>query len=530
MTNRSMIRSCQLYWLLLPYLLVFVAACNSVPTYPGASESPNTQPTRSDINTATQAAATASPDLNLSKTPPGSSFPTQISTVTFPATQTPFFPDFSGTIIGKPVLFPTFDATTALTLTPASPETCPPANPDLVPDLDAWENDCQPLESCPQIAPRILEYLNSGGTLSSVVDSVRQHSSGELGVSDLTGDGVPELFFVFGDLLIIGCDDGGYRPYLQIPRYTGSFYRILSVGDMNLDGLPELIFGLYEFSGSFTRTPYRIIGWNGQQFDNLITEPTFQSRYGSGGAGNHWVWMDNAGRFSSWWVEDIDSNGTLEFVVSGGLPATRLSIAEGPFRAETHTYMWDGSGFRLYRTEIEPPDYRFQAVQDADYAVLDGDYNRALELYQAVIISDELEWWSEQRGWNELSRYDAQFSSDGATPTLIAPDLNEYYYLAGYAHFRIMVLNVFLDLFPEAQAVYKALVENFPAGQPGSDYAYMATLFWNEYQSSQNIGSACNMAVAYARTHPQTLTYLGSPNHGLQSNQYTPEELCPFGY
>jgi hypothetical protein len=67
-----------------------------------------------------------------------------------------------------------------------------------------------------------------------------------------------------------------------------------------------------------------------------------------------------------------------------------------------------------------------------------------------------------------------------------------------------------------------------PSGQPGHAYAEMAQAFWDEYQSSRNLGSSCGKAVAYATAHPDILIYLGSDYHGTQSLWYQPADICPF--
>lgn len=75
--------------------------------------------------------------------------------------------------------------------------------------------------------------------------------------------------------------------------------------------------------------------------------------------------------------------------------------------------------------------------------------------------------------------------------------------------------------------VYDTLQEKYPAGQPGYEFAAMAKDFWQEYQTSQNIGQACRKAIDYAAAHPEILGYLGDYYHGSQSKIYQPEDVCP---
>lgn len=129
------------------------------------------------------------------------------------------------------------------------------------------------------------------------------------------------------------------------------------------------------------------------------------------------------------------------------------------------------------------------------------------------------------------------------TPTpLPAPiiDSAEYYHLAAYARFRIMLIYVLLGSQVNAKVAYNSLQAGFPKGQTGHSYAEMATAFWQEYQSSSDIQLACGKAVEYAIDHDEEiLPYLGNVTylsnlldnyyHGWQNIDYLPKDVCPFG-
>ncbi|HKZ70229.1 MAG TPA: hypothetical protein VJ020_09120 [Anaerolineales bacterium] len=230
-------------------------------------------------------------------------------------------------------------------------------------------------------------------------------------------------------------------------------------------------------------------------------------------------------------LNDIDGNGTIELILEGGI-SSGVNYRDGlPWRVQTDTHMWSGEAFVFYRTKYAAPQYRFQAVQDADQATLGREYDTALDLYQEAIFRDELEWWSPERRAYEQALWDASWHFEVPTPTPLpfpTPDPNEYPNLAAYARYRIILLHILRGYLPEATIVYETLQEKFPAGQPGHEFAEMATEFWIDYQTSQDIGQACNQAVEYARSHSEILTYLGSDYHGWQSHEYTPEDVCPF--
>jgi hypothetical protein len=313
---------------------------------------------------------------------------------------------------------------------------------------------------------------------------------------------------------------------------NGSPATILALKDMNLDGLQEMVVyigpaGLGSISG------VQIIGWNGVALQSLITQTEFWGLYILDGARAGWIFMNGLGKnthsfMDNWIIQDIDQNGTWELIVNGGLAIRGDDLEHGPYRAETDIYMWNGTGFALHSMDLDPPQYRFQAVQDGDRYVLFGQYDKALDLYQQAIFSDKLDWWSPERSEYDRDLFDALYSGQ-ATPALPAPGLNEYPNLAAYARYRIMLLHIVRGWLPEAKTVYDTLQLKFQEWEEGHAYAEMAAAFWTEYQASQDIGQACNKAVEYATANTElTLTYIGSDYHGWQSHYYKPIDVCPF--
>jgi hypothetical protein len=196
-----------------------------------------------------------------------------------------------------------------------------------------------------------------------------------------------------------------------------------------------------------------------------------------------------------------------------------------PWRKETRTCTWNGEKYVLTRTEFSLPEFRFQAVQDADRAALAGEYDRAIDLYRQAIFDDQLDWWSADREMYEIQQ--VAFETPVPWPTPI-PDPAEYYYLAAYSRFRILVLHVLRGFTSDAKIVYDTLQAKFPDGEAGYEFVEMAALFWDEYQGSSDVGAACGKAIEYAAAHPDILPYLGSHYHGDQDHTYVPDDVCPF--
>ena len=375
-----------------------------------------------------------------------------------------------------------------------------------------------------------LDFLNSGGTPAAVVDAFVQKYGARIPTpalqQDVTGDGVNELILT-NDLsvLVLGCNAGEYQALLNEtggdPASSIRFVRFTIPGDMNLNGIPEMITNVQagHMSGFHNVS---IFEWDGDQFASIIQGER-------DGDVSETAFMLGVTSIS---VRDVDGNKTLELILEGGVPYEESSdyTVGLPWRKETHSYSWNGNLFVLYRVEFSPPEYRFQAIQDGDRASLAGDYDQALALYQEAVFSDQLEWWSDER-WSYEVRLRSLIETSDPTPV---PDLTEYHHLAAYGRYRILLLHTVRGFLPEAETLFNTLTETFLPGQPGYAYVELAAAFWNEYRASANMGQACAAAIEYAALHPvEVLFYLGNGEYtddifGSQSLEYRPEDVCPF--
>jgi hypothetical protein len=433
-----------------------------------------------------------------------------------------------------PVSNPTFahSATPDLATRTSPPQAkCPVENPNLVPNFSLPQDPVPP----PNLEEPILDFLNAGGSRHTLIDYL-----GQIGAAkeedflerDLTGDGVPELLVGEGHLRIYTCRDQKYYTAVDLAPYTWATPSIIFIDDMNLDRLPEIVIERPEDGVVDVVHDYQILEWDGEQFKNLITPENFENRYmHSSSIEEGWIVIGGVTRplgSSQWAVNDTDNNGTLELILSGGISVNNEGYYMGPWRVTTTTYIWDGNNFILHNAEYEPAQFRFQAMQDADYAMVKGQYDEALKLYQDVIWSDTLAWWSEEmRGYVTAKVADSDIIP---TPTLPAPDLKEHDNLAAYAFYRILLLHVLRGNLSDAQASYDTLQNKFPANHEGHAYAELGRIFWTTYQTSQNIRTACDSAIKFADEHRQEILYYIGSNvrHGWQSFYYEPEDICPF--
>ena len=397
------------------------------------------------------------------------------------------------------------------------------------------------LHEYPAYFQKILDFLNAGGEPEYLHNylGLQPDSWAEV---DMTGDGIPELVMSVYGVHILMCENGHYEDLLHFLIGDDPFLssRIMAINDMNLDGVPELVIrGVIMSAGVFI---YRIYEWDGVSFQSLIwSEQELASWfYTPTGIALNWYsyWapytlsynqqvMSIAGLGDT--VQDTDGNGTLELIIHSDIPIPKYRY-DGPWRKTKQIYMWNGSFFNLAQLSIEPPIYRFQAVEDGDRLSLLGNYQEAMNLYKAAIFDKTLYAWS-------MDNYSAQFAAEGQglpTPEFIPIDQEEYNNLAAYAYYRIMLLYILQNETGEAHIAYTDLQAISPDNQQGHIYAEMAIEFWGKYQSTKSIGEACSAAIKFAEGHKDNIyTYLGNfynftNSHGGQSHFYTSWDLCPF--
>ena len=98
----------------------------------------------------------------------------------------------------------------------------------------------------------------------------------------------------------------------------------------------------------------------------------------------------------------------------------------------------------------------------------------------------------------------------------------------------MLLLHAVMGQAKAAEVDYNLLVHNYPSGKDGFVYAELASAFWQNYQASKNIQSACQQAIQFAGNNEhEVFYYVGNIDneenwHGEQSHQYEPEDVCPF--
>jgi len=478
-------------WVLIT-ILILVSACAPATQATPVPVINNTTATPSPISTTTQ-----------------TSLPTETPTASI--TPLPTIPTFT----------PTFDVSTILTVTPAPKAKCPKENPNLVPTFYLPKHPgCFDTDRCvfSGTDKEILEFLNEGGAIPSAIAKLKTAIRGnyqEYAYQDVTNDGIYDLMFVdfsmFGTLHILFCNKEKYQVFSSPITGAEFFYQNqkIIVQDLNLNNVPEVIFMQLNGISLYIHT----FEWNGQTFQDLSPNVT---------TGNIIT------------IEDVDHNGTKEILGTGiislsgfyGYPYFGSSDFNIPqLRSMTYAYSWNGTNFVFSSEKFEPPQYRFQAVQDGDYAVRLEEYAQALSLYQDAVFNEKLESWSTAQYEYLQTKY---YNSNATLPPLPIEDTTEYPRFAAYAYYRIMLLHLVQGNQSDAGTVYNTLQEKFGNDQYSRAYVEMAIAFWNACQSAHKMYDGCAAAIQYAVEHPEILIPLGSDYHGAQSHIYKPEDVCPF--
>ena len=387
----------------------------------------------------------------------------------------------------------------------------------------------------------ILKYLNGGGApgdLAAMLTGLRAPpglDEGEGGepvlaqvvTQDVTGDTTPDVLVTFTvpygrgygatSALIAVCNQERYEMYVMFRRagagsraeglYTGGGAGILAVEDVNQDAVPEVVLQVLWTD----QAEFYVYEWNGSGFDNLIR------RYDDIMLMEFYNLIVYRGDVQ---VQDATGDGVPDLVLTDRLPPDYpLAFPE---RDRTEIWSWNGFSLDQVTTIFGPPKYRFQAIYDGDDASRIGEYDRALALYQQAIFDEELLGWNP--GYNPYF-----YNRDEAIPTPV-PDPDSRLRLNAYGRYRILLLHAVQGFQAEARTVYDTLQEKFPEGSTGSKYAELATVFWQEFSSSGDIGLACSKAADFAETQSDVIHIpLGYDYYTIGNRAYHPEDICPFG-
>ncbi|OGO18748.1 MAG: hypothetical protein A2Z14_09705 [Chloroflexi bacterium RBG_16_48_8] len=348
--------------------------------------------------------------------------------------------------------------------------------------------------SVEELPAEILQYLNAGGNLVSLLSSLEESGtvpidSPGLVEKDFTGDGFydialtlidpePEFILTQGTLILNQCQGDHYEMAFQSPELMDwGVPTLFSSDDLNGDSISDLLVGRQSCGAHTCFIRLEALIWNGETLENRL-QGTSDDMPGP--------------------TIEVYSDTNEILVTAEGIG----SVGAGPFRRFIRRWTWDteAGAFLSSPDTFLPSNYRIHVLHDADQAAQDRNYDRAIELYTLVIEDDEL-----------LDYIDP--------PT-------ERAQLGAYASFRLMLVYLLLEEFEAAEAAHASIMATYPADNPASDFAQMADAFWTEYQSSSDLGSACLAAQTYAISHQETI--IDKLYYGYANPSYEAADICPF--
>jgi hypothetical protein len=339
------------------------------------------------------------------------------------------------------------------------------------------------------VVDEMLRFLSAGGSVRALEAGLRDdwELPGETGTIradvDLTGEGAPEVLLSYtspegdGTLVVLGCADGAFRSLYQALSEGDTPPEILWSADMNNDRMPEVAFSSQVCAEEQPCTyQTQVMTWKPElgRFVSLL-ERTLTT--------------DNLPE-----LRDIDGDLVTEVVV--GLK-NRGNSETGPLRTGLNVYDWNGSTYLLSIVQYDPPRFTIQVVHEADRAFAQRSAEAAIPMYELALDDPNLEPWY----------------NDDVTV------------LHTYVMYRLLLMYAYTE--DERQLdLYTRMIEEYPDPAARPIFAAMSDTFWNAFQVTQNLHSACLEVLEVVAQQPDALNLIN--RYGSRSPTYTAQELCPF--
>lgn len=373
---------------------------------------------------------------------------------------------------------------------------------------------------------KIAAYLNARGSadgLQSMLTNLKyamldennpEQVKAEVITVDVTGDGIGEVLvsitIPYGNgigettLSSYMCKRGEYVPQVLFARrgagsaaegiYTGGGAEIFKIRDMNMNGIPEVIFSVNWPNYS----EFYIAEWQEEQFESLVP------RY----LGSSFEWISRIPISSDtdlFQIKENSGDNLIDFVITRPHECSAFAGCL-PLRTRTETWSWNGEAYYPNQIEYSQATYRFQAAVDGDNATRAGDYEAALAFYQQAIFDEQLE-----DDWPDDNPLDRNI-------------------IEAYARYRILLLRIIQGHLEAAETVFENLLMKFPEGTVGYDYAALATVFWDEYLRDDNFESACKSTKEHALANGVRLDapYSDGFYEIEDFSNFFPQDICSY--
>ena len=355
-------------------------------------------------------------------------------------------------------------------------------------------------QTLPELAVWVGQQRHSGANALAVQQTLNANDYlAEWHEVDLTGDGEVEWIAVLqmasdsvfgpeGDAIVVSPDGLVYRHYAHFVNDGDRMPTIEYYGDMTGDNLPDVAIET-QFCGAHTCTHfYDIVGAPNGAVQSLVPAVSEYPRPAIGMMSSEVTFADGTG------------DGLTDLIQHGGFIS---SVGAGPYqRGYTEVWAWDGaqSQFALAETILDPSNYRFHLLYEANDLFAAGDYSAAIPKYIEVVENESLE--------------------DGVG--LIDPT-STYDVTRQFAAFRLVLAYMQLGDMDSALTWSDWIYFNHDTS-PFED----ATLtFWEDYNFNHDVGMGCTAVTHILNTLPNPTGPLADLGYALPS--LTAESVCPVG-
>lgn len=352
----------------------------------------------------------------------------------------------------------------------------------------------------------VTDLLNSSRSPQEVLATLNEWSSPDGGseaetaawfeVTDLDGDRVGETLFSLPvparECLQVSCpaylvlfeiEDDLFQPQYVFqgnPPHAVQMEqpRLLRVEDINMDGYQETLL-TQRYCGAHTCTTELSVGrWDGRSWTDLAADPISQS-------------------YTDLTVEDRDEDGILEIIMHGG---TYGSAGAGLQRPHTLIFDWVDGAYRLVEDTPDPSDHPYYLMVDANSALQNGHWDRALELAERALDNPDF--------------------SDTMFPVVDADRRR----ILTYTAVEAMLVHAHRE---DLQAMEAALdqVRNYPFYQP-NPYSEAAERLLAVYRGSGDVKAACAAMEEVITDQPEEAAFF--QQYGYNTERLTVDQICPL--
>ena len=355
----------------------------------------------------------------------------------------------------------------------------------------------------PQTLPELAEWVGQQRQNGTSANDVWQTLTANGWLADwrevdLTGDGVVEWVAVLqqdtgsvfgpgGEAIVVTPTGLAYRYYAKFVNDGDRLLQIEHIGDLTGDGLPEVVI-MRQFCGAHTcNHAYDIVGAPLGFVQSLV--PTV-SQFPQPAISM----MSGEAAFA-----DRTGDGRIDLVQHGGFIG---SAGAGPYqRGYTEIWAWQPAQnqFALAETILDPSNYRFHLLYEANDLFAAGDYAAAIPNYVDVVENPSLD--------------------DGVG--LIIQE-STYGPSRQFAAFRLMIAYLQLGDSENATVWSGWLYSNYP----NAHITEGVIAFWEDYNFNHSVASGCAAAVNLLETFPNPTGPLADLGYALPS--LTAESVCPI--